>query len=269
MFRGTPSPDLGKMFSLGPFLDGITDVDDRGTVELKICLKGRNPNSKFFGVADEGPFRSPDTTVFCRLASDVSQSLRCAQPVHETLDCDKARSWLDTCAGCHETACRPDSHHIPGMKLIDCENMVIVKAAQEMPWLALSYVWGVNYQTEDPAGYRAGSKLSLEIPGTIRDAIIVTLWLGYRFLWVDEYCIDQKDEIHRKDQIGRMDQIYRGADLTIVAAAGTNKMYGLPGVGSTKRAERKIVYVEDVVVFANVIKPHTEIRRSKWFTRAW
>jgi hypothetical protein len=95
------------------------------------------------------------------------------------------------------------------MHLIDCEDMVIVKATQEMRWLALSYVWGVNLQTQDHPGYHGGSRVSLDIPRTVRDALSVTLQLGYRYLWVDEYCIEQDNEVHRNDQISKMDQIYR------------------------------------------------------------
>jgi hypothetical protein len=147
--------------------------------------------------------------------------------------------------------------------------MVVVEAAQEMRWLALSYVWGANCQTEGHAGYRAGSSISLDIPRTVADAISVTLQLGYRYLWVDEYCIDQNDENHRDDQIKRMDRIYHGADLTIVAAAGENKSHGLPGLGSTKRGKRKVVCVGDVVVFSNGPDPYEEAKNSPWFTRAW
>lgn len=258
IFSGTPLDHLGKMFELGSFFSAAATGIVRSTIELRIFLPNRI-----------GRFTSPSGAVFCRLASDVSQSLGCVQPVHRIWDCDKVRSWLDTCARCHGTACKSDSLRVPGMNLIDCANMVIVKAAQETPWLALSYVWGVEHQKRDLERYRAGSRLSMRIPNTIRDAIIVTLRLGYRFLWVDEYCIDQNDEIHRSEQISRMDQIYQGADLTIVAAAGTNKMYGLPGVGSTKRTEGNVVYIGDVIVFANRIMPHTETTRSKWFTRAW
>lgn len=107
------------------------------------------------------------------------------------------------------------------------------------------------------------------IPKTIGDAISVTLELGYRYLWVDEYCINQSDHNHRNDQIMKMDRIYHGADLTIVAAAGDNKRYGLPGVGSTKRKEREVIYVDDVVVCSNGPDPRVEIWESTWYSRAW
>ncbi|CAN9237873.1 unnamed protein product [Alternaria sp. RS040] len=252
---------------------GKARIDNRYTVELKIRNQTVSdllqPENRVPSPVDN-PFRSPIDPVFCRLASKVSQYMECAQLVQRIWDYNKARLWLNVCVRCHGSACKPESLTIPAMNLIDCENMVIVTAAPEMPWLALSYVWGVNHQTNDPVGYRAGSSLLLlEIPRTIRDAIIVTLQLGYRFLWVDEYCIDQNDEIHRKDQIGKMDRIYRGANLTIVAAAGLDKMYGLPGVGPTTRTEENVLHVGSVIVFPKSIMPHIETRRSKWFTRAW
>jgi hypothetical protein len=211
----------------------------------------------------------PLDDVFCKLASDDSQELNCAQPVQKIWDRAKARYWLDACTKYHGSVCKGESLLIPGMNLIDCEDMTIVKASREMRWLALSYVWGVNPQTKDHSGYRAGTRISSDIPATIGDSIGVTLQLGYRYLWVDEYCIDQKDDNHRENQISKMDQIYRGADLTIVAAAGGDKMYGLPGFGSRKRRGAQLVYMKDVVVFSNGIHPWVEIGQSKWSTRAW
>jgi Heterokaryon incompatibility protein (HET) len=265
MFQGVPKHDMEKTFELRSYsFKKISywarenNLNARDSVVLKIVFQ-----------IPSRSYRYPPDDVFCKLASDGSQGLYFAQPVQEIWDCARARLWLDTCVQCHESVCKQDLLRVLGMNLIDCENMVIVKAAQGMRWLALSYVWGVNFPTEAHAGYREGSSISLDIHGTVRDAISVTLQLGHRYLWVDEYCIDQNDDNHRNDQIQRMDQIYRGADLTIVAAAGENKMYGLPGVGSTKRKESKVVRVEDVIVFSNGPDPQDQAMQSTWFTRAW
>ena len=233
----------------------------RDSVELKL------------GVAVWGVFQTPTyESVFCTLSGDDSQGLYRAQPLGESWDSLKARSWLHTCVQSHHSACSRESFTIPDMNLIDCENMVIVAASEHSPWFALSYVWGANYQapaTIEDTGFRAGSRLPANMPGTIRDAMSVTKELGYRYLWVDEYCIDQKDKTHRKAQINKMDQIYRGADLTIVAAAGEDKGYGLPGVGVTKRQVGKTVCIGDVVIYSNGPEPDSETQESKWFTRAW
>jgi len=210
--------------------------------------------------------------VFCRLTGDDPQGLYRAQPVGESWDSLKARTWLHTCVQSHHSACSRETFSIPGMNLIDCEKLEIVTARESSSWLALSYVWGANYHapaTVEDTGFRAGSRLPADMPGTIRDAMSVTKELGYRYLWVDEYCIDQKDKTHREAQINKMDQIYRGADLTIVAAAGEDKGYGLPGVGVTKRQVGKTVCIGDVVIYSNGPSPDSETQESKWFTRAW
>lgn len=266
MFQGVPKDDMEKTFELRSY--SFKTMSYR-RVEENILNAGDSVLLKI-GLQKPIAFYSyPPNDVFCKLASDGSQGLYCAQPVQEIWDCAKARLWLDTCVKCHESVCNEDLLRVLGMNLIDCENMVVVKAEQEMRWLALSYVWGENLRAEGHAGYREGSSISLDIPGTVRDAISVTLQLGHRYLWVDEFCIDQNDPNHRHDQIRRMDQIYRGADLTIVAAAGENKRYGLPGVGSTKRKDSKVVCVEDVVVFSNGPDQNDLATQSKWFTRAW
>lgn len=83
------------------------------------------------------------------------------------------------------------------------------------------------------------------------------------------YCIDQSDSDHQSQQIGRMDEIYKGADLTIVAAAGENKTHGLPGVNSTKRKHIAAVRIGDITLLSNGPEPIDSMEKSEWFTRAW
>jgi hypothetical protein len=268
MFRDVPSSYMEKELELRSYSfkrisswardTSSNSLDANDSVSLKVGLQH---TSGFHSFSNEG--------VFCKLAKNTSQGSCCAQRVQGTWDCVKARSWLQTCASFHGSWCKEEVLQVPGMNLIDCENMVIVKVVKGMRWLALSYVWGMNPQSENDAGYRAGSSISSDISRTVKDAISVTQQLGYRYLWVDEYCIDQNDSNHRNDQINRMDEIYRGADLTIVAAAGENKMHGLPGVRSSERKEVEVICVDDVVVFSNGPEPHHQAKQSVWFTRAW
>jgi hypothetical protein len=210
--------------------------------------------------------------VFIRLASDKSHQFAKAQPLQVTWDIAKARSWLDICEQYHHSTCHVETFRIHGMNLIDCENWIIVAANDSSRWLALSYVWGTSQQTPTSVaqtGFRRGSRLPEKVAATIRDAITVTKQLGYRFLWVDEYCIDQLDETHRTAQINVMDQIYQGADLTIVATAGEDKSYGLPGVGRLRHRSAKTIRRGDVVLFSHGPDPKKETLGSKWFSRAW
>lgn len=99
----------------------------------------------------------------------------------------------------------------------------------------------------------------------------VTKNLGHRYLWVDELCIDQENASHRNSQLGKMDQIYKGADLTIVAACGNNKNYGLPGVDLTTRIEHPVLQLESNEAKISSIgpEPMKALTSSTWFDRAW
>lgn len=71
------------------------------------------------------------------------------------------------------------------------------------------------------------------------------------------------------DQISKMDLIYRGAELTLIAAAGQDKHHGLPGVTSTKRLQQDILRLEDATILTTGPDPVKNIQQSKWWTRAW
>lgn len=112
-------------------------------------------------------------------------------------------------------------------------------------------------------------RITGNLPRTVEDAITVTKNLDYRYLWVDELCIEQNDSSHRASQIGKMDRIYKGADLTIVAACGDNKNYGLPGVSTTSRIIHPVIHLEDGSIFNIGPEPGLSIRESPWWDRAW
>jgi hypothetical protein len=103
----------------------------------------------------------------------------------------------------------------------------------------------------------------------MQDAITATKQLGYRHLWVDEYCIEQGNKTQRAAQIESVDQIYQSVDLTVVAAAGQDKAYGLPGVGLTLRKNGPVMYRDGMIIFSNGPRPDQDIYQSKWFSRAW
>jgi hypothetical protein len=86
-------------------------------------------------------------------------------------------------------------------------------------YVALSYVWG-----RGPAE---------DWPRVILDAADTTRRLGFEYLWVDRLCIDQSNPAEKHYLISKMASIYEGAELTIVAAAGLDAKYGLPGGDDT------------------------------------
>ena len=99
----------------------------------------------------------------------------------------------------------------------------------------MSYRWG-----QKDHGGSFNEALPADIPLTIEDAITVTQLLGFEYLWVDRYCINQGNEEEMVQQCSRMDVIYSGAEITIIAAAGQDPSFGLPGVSRRPRKFQQI-----------------------------
>ena len=102
-------------------------------------------------------------------------------------------------------------------------------------YVALSYVWGKPTAIiEDPLNAPEDEIIRLpsgRLSNPIEDAISITQMIGYRFLWADRHCINQQTSSEKHAQIAEMDIVYESAAVTIVAAAGADCGYGLPGVG--------------------------------------
>ncbi|KAI1110085.1 heterokaryon incompatibility protein-domain-containing protein [Nemania sp. NC0429] len=205
------------------------------------------------------------------------------------------QDWLHTCVSQHD-GCRLVQRPQPSLNLIDCQSPYVVKAVDiltgsdtmkdrigrdfkngvfttesaELPeYVALSYVWGHGIDVSKVV--LNGSKLPEPLPAVVEDAIVVVLKLGYRYLWVDKYCIDNHDKEVKHEQLMHMDSIYKNAALTIVAAAGADESYGLPGL-SRLRPGRQLSLKRDAESYALISTlplPHSAIAKSKWATRGW
>lgn len=153
-------------------------------------------------------------------------------------------------------------------RLIDCHTGKIV-TAEGRPYVTLSYVWGntmIDFDSVD-----LGGTLPASMPATVTDAIQATTKLGYRYLWVDKYCIDQKDGAGRLRQINNMDIIFKNSEVTIVAAAGVDANFGLPGVSTRPRKPQRCVALNgaDMMIVSTTTVVQNSIRASKWNSRAW
>ncbi|KAI0538687.1 heterokaryon incompatibility protein-domain-containing protein [Xylaria digitata] len=137
----------------------------------------------------------------------------------------------------------------------------------ELEYVALSYIWGNGSDTFTAT--KVGPQLPSLLPRVIEDAISATLSLGYRFIWVDRYCIDQHDASKKHEQIMHMDSIYQYAALTIIAAAGTDEIYGLPGVSRTRPTRQWSFKGDDFSITSTLPSPQRSIRESRWATRGW
>ncbi|PVH71824.1 HET-domain-containing protein, partial [Cadophora sp. DSE1049] len=117
----------------------------------------------------------------------------------------------------------PDTPHLE-LTLIVCTSRHIIQTSEPTIYAALSYLWGEDLGTK----LESYGQFSPLIPLVVKDAISVTKELGFRYLWVDRYCIPQ-DEGATKDFLLKTKALtYSQSTLTIIAGAGEDPSYGLP-----------------------------------------
>jgi hypothetical protein len=179
------------------------------------------------------------------------------------IDFNILKGWVSICQDMHTKTCTieaPSSTTVPFFKLIECETRKVISASNE-PYVALSYVWG-RQETGPHLDH-----LPEKVPQTIEDSITATLKLGFRYLWVDAYCINQRRE-EIMAQVLKMDLIYRNAQITIIACAGKDSDYGLPGVGLRERQPHPYSSVGKHLMVSALSDPRTFIGTSTWSSRA-
>lgn len=178
------------------------------------------------------------------------------------VDFDRFKTWCEECQQ-HDECVSDDVSDLERLKVIDCETRTVEMAPENCCYVALSYLWG-------PKEDFAPQPLPEVQTRTIEDAITATLGLGYRYLWVDRYCIEQTSLMDKTLQIKQMGQIYASAHLTIIAAAGTDPTHGLPGVSQPRQvSEATTEQVGPVTLVQLKTSAASSFQRSMWATRAW
>ena len=119
---------------------------------------------------------------------------------------------------------KPDDDDEPGfVRLVATTRRPIIK------WAALSYVWGGPQAFKTTifslaTMYKNVSAVAL--PRTLQDAILVTVALGLRYLWIDCICIVQDDEDDLARELASIPLIYQRAWVTISASTAENVSTG-------------------------------------------
>jgi hypothetical protein len=215
-------------------------------------------------------------SIFVTSERELTEFVCYPRLIDRHIDFSIIKEWLAYCQCNHKKLklCKSAAKHTSGMKVIDCNKAcpAIISAPKSCSYAALSYVWGETSPSayDKPLGeLQAATCLPEPLPCTISDSIEVCKSLGIRYLWVDRYCIDQlnAEEVH--EQVNQMDSIYGSAVITLIAAAGLDVEFGLPGAGSTPREASLGVRVGNFQVVATKPHPYWEIPESKWATRGW
>jgi hypothetical protein len=170
----------------------------------------------------------------------------------QNTDLEIVRKWYEFC--CENHGSRLDSHcrvtsplKVPGFKVIDCDSGKVVRHT-DAPYLALSYVWGADLQNDGTGS----CSLPEIVPQTIQDAISVTLQLGFSYLWVDRYCIDQTNQEEVFEQVGRMDLIYQHAEVSQALQRGIEVLHDT--------IKNICLFGAEMLVFIRSICPSLEFR---------
>jgi hypothetical protein len=190
----------------------------------------------------------------CAISLDIGRANMCL-----------ASKWVRLCYQKHEGLCGEKLEHVvPGLKVIDCVSRKICVATYGNPYVALSYVWGFP----PPESHELPLEVPQTFPRTIEDAMVVAKKLEIPYLWVDRYCIDQNNQKEKHTMISNMDKIYSGAELTIIAAAGSDPHYGLPGVSKTVRHGISIeTFSHGSLLSWKTLR--SDVEQSHWATRGW
>jgi hypothetical protein len=194
------------------------------------------------------------------------------------------RQWIDRCTKDpnHRDCNRPLSRPLRNLRVIDCQQRAIILQPEGAPYIALSYVWGkvaANPLEFNQAQAFGQDEISTgdgrvqdsdshhPLPQLILDSMKVTLDLGYRYLWIDRYCINQSNSLEKHVQIEQMDLVYIGAAATIIAAEGQDPNDGLPGVSLPRQPTRSFKIGHTSYYVSS--KLDHKFDKRKWGTRAW
>lgn len=155
---------------------------------------------------------------------------------------------------------------------------------QKIIYLSLSHCWGdfkfVTTTRNNLSQFE--SRLPVEsLSQTMQDALLVTLEMGFNYVWIDSLCIIQDDAEDWTKEASRMGEIYRNASCNISASAFANGEHGFmrprvfdptPVFIETKRATEK--EQEDKNTFGKMHcftfqDPLEEVVYGPLFERAW
>ncbi|KAK3388378.1 heterokaryon incompatibility protein-domain-containing protein [Sordaria brevicollis] len=250
-----------------------TSITDTRVLEL---IKDDGDRSCRSSSADYGPSSWPETHLVILTQTSGGQD-----QISDTVDHQIVSEWLSYCQSTHDSCTTTHSvpFHtiIPGLHLIDCDNGSIIPAETMATsrYVTLSYVWGsgpVDLETMESSTAAPVLPDTSRLPRVISDAMEVVRRLGYKYLWVDRYCIPQGNSRVKHLQIQSMGKIYSLSDLTIVAAAGDNAEYGLPGVSCPPHVPQLWTTVARGDLRQSLIyfqPPNNAIGHSVWASRGW
>ncbi|KAF2793742.1 HET-domain-containing protein [Melanomma pulvis-pyrius CBS 109.77] len=172
--------------------------------------------------------------------------------MHSEASFDLARQWLQDCHSSHHN-CSKQVGLMPS-RVIDIGTRFPIRSVR-LHWTeegetgkyaALSYCWGGHQplrSTQVTAQDFTDGIMFSRLPKTLQDAMITTLKLGLRYIWIDCLCIIQDDGDDMAREISKLAQTFQEAFVTISAASSRSVQDGfLSGHQPPIDASLKVAY---------------------------
>ncbi|KAF1363453.1 HET-domain-containing protein, partial [Lizonia empirigonia] len=150
-----------------------------------------------------------------------------------------AQTWLTRCLEQDGGICGMSTKFLPTRFVeitavngsLDSARLVL---RDELPanaqYLTLSHCWGglemTSLKKSTLGNYRTKIPMS-DLSKTFREALQVTAWLGYQYIWIDSLCIQQDSEMDWEKEAEMMGSVYRNSTCTLAATGAKDGNGGL------------------------------------------
>ena len=141
------------------------------------------------------------------------------------------KRWIEQCMATHSGCPQASDSELP-TRLIDVglldgsvEPRLVETKGQQGQYVTLSHCWGASKPpVTDPLTFNTYLQEIpfVSLPRTFQDAITAVRRLGYRYLWIDCFCIIQGDARDWQIECARMAQTFRQSVVTIAGPAAEN-----------------------------------------------
>lgn len=163
-----------------------------------------------------------------------------------------------------------------GSSTEDIAPRIFVTGGIPGAWVAFSHCWGGNIEQSTTTKNIEARRQELalhDLPNNFRDAIIVTRWLRYQYIWIDSLCILQDSEADWAAESRQMSQVYKGAVVTLNAEYAANAYSGFLHPRTTsdeaisipyRSLSRNIVGSFSILPYEHFVNARTPLKGRGW-----
>lgn len=222
---------------------------------------------------DDGANSETGTQSSQRSSQQQITNLLRGRTVPALLDSALPRCWIDYCRENHADERCAAKLAAPGkapLKLIDTKSRQVVQAANlETPayeYVTLSYALGDS----ELEPFIDSTDLPEILPALFEDSITLALSLGYRYLWIDHYCLPPREnKLERRQQLDLVGEVFARSALTLIVAAGDGVSDGIPGISIPRDGDQLSIQNESGLFTTSLLRPDVEVAASRWANNAW